>query len=460
MNRREVTAGAATADITPGLGVRMGGYGARTGPADDVHDALQARALVLGDGEARVAIVVCDLVGVMPDLVAEARRLIEAETGIPVDHVLISATHTHSGPSTISIGPSASTLPYAKELGRRIAGAVGLADRRRQPVTLKTASVSVTTISQNRRHPHGPIESMATILLAAGPGNSPAVATLVNYACHSTVLESDNLQFSADFPGAVARVLERTVGGVGIYLQGAAGDINPAWMSHDFQEVERVGGILGAAAMRVAHELRPVGEEQWVANLNWSELTPKHPEGGAVLDDVGLSGWRGSLEVERRPLPPPADLSAEIADLEASITALGSDSAATAERRRVTAVVNQRRMEWVLSSRAAAGKLPAVEEVELQILRIAPTCVIAALPGEFFVQTGQALREAIGLPHVLVAGYANGYVGYVPPAEQFAEAGYEVGFARFLPETADRIIAALAHGAHQLAPPEVGTSQR
>ena len=87
---------------------------------------------------------------------------------------------------------------------------------------------------------------------------------------------------------------------------------------------------------------------------------------------------------------------------------------------------------------------------ELQVLRISPQCVIATLPGEFFVETGRAVRRAIGLPHVLVAGYANGYVGYVPTADQFAEGGYEVGCAQFEPDTAEKVTKALAEGARSL----------
>src|SRR5207237_728155 len=146
-----------------------------------------------------------------------------------------------------------------------------IACRRMQPVTLKYGESQVSTISQNRRHPDGPIETTGKVLLAAPDGGGPAVATLLNYACHATVLEHDNLCYSADFPGAAARTVERAAGGVCVYVQGACGDINPVWMRHDFAEVERVGGILGAAAARTAHELRPLGEGQWGINLSWSE---------------------------------------------------------------------------------------------------------------------------------------------------------------------------------------------
>lgn len=68
-------AGAAVVDITPGVGVPMGGYGARVGVAEAIHDALHVRTLVLSDGESEIAVCVCDLLGVGRDLAAAARSL-------------------------------------------------------------------------------------------------------------------------------------------------------------------------------------------------------------------------------------------------------------------------------------------------------------------------------------------------------------------------------------------------
>jgi hypothetical protein len=444
-----VRAGAAVADITPGLGVPMGGYGARTGVAEDIHDHLQVRVLVLADDATTIALAVCDLVGVSAELVAAARQIIATESDIPTANVLIAATHTHSGPGTIRVGVGDDARHYEAETARKIAGAVRQAKAALTPVSLKVGTVEVSTISQNRRDPDGPIQTVATVLLAAPVGNGTPVATVVSYACHSTVLEADNLAFSADFPGAMARFIERTVGGTAIYLQGAAGDINPAWMSHDFAEVERVGGILGAAATRTAHELRALGEEQWVVNLNWSELVAKDPAPGTVLDDIALGAWQEHVPVQRRVLSDPDTIGEEIVELETSIGRLDEGDVAT--RRLLTARVNQLRLEWLFSRGRASGRMPdGPDALELQVLRISPACVIVSLPGEFFVDTGAAVAAAIGVPHVLIAGYANAYAGYVPTADQFEHAGYEIGCAQFEPDTADRLTAAAAAGARHL----------
>jgi hypothetical protein len=450
-----VRAGAATADITPGVGVAMGGYGARQGVSTGTIDALLVRAAVLSDGEREIAIAVCDLIGVGPDLVRAARELIEADTGIPGSQVLIAATHTHSGPAGIRTRDAAE---YVAVTARKIAGAVIQARAALTPVTLKLGTVEVTTISQNRRHPDGPIETTAKVVLAAPCADShasgatdggDAVVTLVNYACHSTVLEADNLAYSPDFPGAMCRFVEREVGGTAIYLQGAAGNINPVWMRHDAAEVERVGGILGAAATRAVHELRPLGEGQWCVNLNWSEEVPK-AAAGTVLTDVRFATEQTVLELPRRLFPSRDALAKEIKELEAERD--GLDAADLDGRRARTARINELRIEWLIAGAGddVAGELLSLRKLEVQTMRLSAEVGLVALPGEFFVEIGHAIEADAGLPHLLVVGYANGMVGYVPTEEAFAEHGYEVGCAQFEPNAGGLIADAAVGSLHSL----------
>jgi len=422
-----IQAGAAVIDITPGVGIAMGGYGARQGVSAGIHDPLFVRTLVLDDGATRLVLAVCDLVGVPAELVEQARALIEQECGIPQENVCVSATHTHSGPLLRTEGVE----DYVAVTARKICGSVQVALGAMRPVTLKVGTAEVTTISQNRRHPDQPIATTATVLLAAPEGGAPPAATLVNYACHATVLEHDNLLYSADFPGAMTRAVERAVGGIGIYMQGTAGNINPIWMRHDFVETERIGGILGAAASRVAHELRPLGEGQWAVNLSWSEQTPKEPAPGTVLENVRLAAASRLVDVPRRDLPPLEQIEREIAEIEAKLNALAE--ADREGRRALRPRLNALRMDRAqrLTDPAQAGQM---ETVELQAFRIADECGVVMLPGEFFVEIGAEIERATGLRHLLICGYANMTAGYFPTVEAFPQGGYEAGRARFAPE--------------------------
>jgi len=426
-------AGGATANITPDTGVPMGGYSARQGTATGVHDRLLARTVVFSDGSADLVISVCDLVGVGDEIVRRARQLAQSELGIPAGSVLVAATHTHSGPLDVN---AAELTPYAEQVAQGILASIRAAVASRQPVTLKAGTVEVTTISQNRRDPDGPIETTATIVVATPAGGGRPVATLVNYACHSTVLEHDNMEFSPDFPGAMARFLEREIGGTAVYLQGAAGNINPVWMRHDFTEVERVGGILGSAATRVVHELQPLGTGQWCINLSWSEDVEKEAA-GTLLTAAPLAATQVTVDLPRRPTRTQADLQQEIDQVEADRSAAAGD---TERQHELTARRNQLRVEWAVAGRLAElPPRPEVVPIEIQAMRISNECALVTLPGEFFVETGNAIRSAVGLPHVLIAGYANGMIGYVPTKEAFGLAGYEVGRADFEPEAEQAI---------------------
>ncbi len=341
-------AGGATADITPDTGVPMGGYSARQGTATGVHDQLLARTIMFSDGSADLVISVCDLVGVGDEIVRRARQLAQSELGIPAGSVLIAATHTHSGPLDVN---AAELTPYAEQVAQGILASIREAAGSRQPVTLKAGTVEVTTISQNRRDPDGPIETVATIVVATPAGGGRPVATLVNYACHSTVLEHDNMEFSPDFPGAMARFLEREIGGTAVYLQGAAGNINPVWMRHDFTEVERVGGILGSAATRVVHELQPLGAGQWCINLSWSEDVEK-PAAGTLLTAAPLAATQVTVDLQRRPGRTQADLEQEISQVEAERSAAAGDQDRHHE---LTARRNQLRVEWAVAGGGRAS---------------------------------------------------------------------------------------------------------
>src|ERR1700686_1890975 len=94
---QELSVGAAQVTISPPAGMPMAGYYA-TRLSTGVHDDLHAKAIVLSSGDQQAAIVACDLIGIPPAVVEEARALIQSGTGIPGENVMISATHSHTGP--------------------------------------------------------------------------------------------------------------------------------------------------------------------------------------------------------------------------------------------------------------------------------------------------------------------------------------------------------------------------
>src|SRR6266550_3117622 len=115
---RSFRAGAATSNITPRLGVSINGY-FNDRIATHIHDELHARCLVLDDGRTRLAIAVCDSCMIPRELMDAGKQLIQQRTGIAADHVLISATHTHTAPTCVSLLQSEADAHYAKFLVER-----------------------------------------------------------------------------------------------------------------------------------------------------------------------------------------------------------------------------------------------------------------------------------------------------------------------------------------------------
>jgi neutral ceramidase len=146
-------AGAATSNITPPLGLRIVG-GFAPYPADDVHDELHARCLVLDDGRTRLALVVCDLLGLHRTVSLEARRLIREETGISPENVMISGTHTHSAASALGESRFSFEQPlddYQRFVARRIADGVRRALAALRPAQLGFGTVDIPEHVHNRR---------------------------------------------------------------------------------------------------------------------------------------------------------------------------------------------------------------------------------------------------------------------------------------------------------------------
>ena len=125
----ELLAGAASVDITPSLGCHLCGYFTDR-VADNIHDPLHAKAIALRSGETTLGLVVCDVIDVPVEVVAAAKGRIQELTGIPPSHILISATHTHTGPSIVGALGTPKDEKYGQETAPRIASLQGIAPAR------------------------------------------------------------------------------------------------------------------------------------------------------------------------------------------------------------------------------------------------------------------------------------------------------------------------------------------
>jgi hypothetical protein len=438
-----LTAGAAKAQITPPIGYRMGQWGLRQGRSRGVHRHLYARALALGDGATRLAIVTLDVVGISHDVLERIRARVLELTGIGRDNLLVSSTHNHTTPDQMrSVPPE--LVAYAGVLVDAVGGAVYEAICRLEPARLGHGSGRLDGWTVNRQYSANDVDTSVGVLRVDAADGRP-VARVVNYACHGVCDGGQYLEWSGDMPGAMSAALEEWYpGSIGIYLQGAAGDIHPYdwwfgnWKSkhmHTHEDTEILGRTLAAEAARVA-------------------------ETTVTKRAARLSGASGAVALPRRQVP----WSVEQAEkLHATLVAtLGTYSGDTWPKGTTTAIAAMRFPmlygNGANELRLAQDQGKARVNAELQALRIGDV-VISGSPGELFDELGRQLKATAG-SNVWVASFCNDYVGYIStrrphdeiaavPVDEIVDQDryrryYGTTTSPFAPEAGERLVDAAA----------------
>lgn len=252
-------AGAAKIDITPPIGYPMWGYAARhERPSEGLLDPLYARALILEAGGRRLAIVSLDL-GRAPTRASTAairKRVADAGVGT----VFLVASHTHNGPVLeLDTWPSREH-PYVRDLEQKIGDAISEATRRLRAARLAVASKEVP-FNRNRQSSRAdaPVDRELTVLRIEALDGTP-IAHAVNFAAHPVLTDGKLLKFSADFPGALAGLVERETGAPCLFLQGAAGDLSPN--PGDARGPGAFGQLLGREVLDLARRAKPIAADR------------------------------------------------------------------------------------------------------------------------------------------------------------------------------------------------------
>jgi hypothetical protein len=248
-------AGAATVDITPPTGHAMWGYGARHDAASvGVLDPLKARALVLEVGGRRMALVSLDL-GRAPTRASTAAIRGRVQKDAAVEYLFLVASHTHHGPVIeLDDWPTPKTS-YVRELQGKLAAVVVEAANGLKPARLGVASKEVP-YNRNRhsKRDDRPVDRQLQVLRVEDGAGKP-IAHAVNFAAHPTMHPAGLLKFSADYPGALAALVEKVTGAPCLFLQGAAGDLSANPGEH--AGPEKFGQALGREALALAATIKP-----------------------------------------------------------------------------------------------------------------------------------------------------------------------------------------------------------
>ena len=264
-----VTAGAARVALNVPAGTPLAGYGdrARRLPFPDVfgrhphafwfrpnegtRDPLTVRALVLDGGGQRLTWLAVDLVGVDRSFTTRVSRAL-TEAGLPPGVLIVSASHTHSGPGAFMESAVFGLLAvdrYDREvrdaLVSSLVEAARLADRARVPARVASAAVVGPDLTVPRlKRPTRPVDREIVVVKIVSDAGAP-IAAVWNYAIHGTTLAGVNLKFSADVMGAATREVERTIGAPALFVNGAVADVSPS--RHGEVESDGAGRELAAA---------------------------------------------------------------------------------------------------------------------------------------------------------------------------------------------------------------------
>lgn len=441
-------AGAATSNITPPLGSGIvGGWGAP--PAQHVHDELHARCLVLDDGTSKLVFVVVDSVSVNREVFDAAKKSIQTATGIPVENMMMSATHTHSASSARGSNPMVLGAPfddYQKFLTSRISDGVRRAVNNLEPARIGWGTGQVPQHVFNRRwllkngkkapNPFGgediavmnPGRYKGELLKPAGPVNPEVyfisveakdgrpIALLANYWLHYVGGVSANT-ISADYFGAFAKRIAELVGPgdpdrpfVGILANGPCGDVNnnnygatePGPRYKPFEKMRLVANDVAQEVLRV---------RKTITHQDWVPLK-------AAAADLTLS--------MRKPSP-------EIVQRAKSILAQPPPEANDPLH---TAIYAKRTLD--------STTWPSTVDIVLQTFRIGDLG-IAAIPFETFTETGLEIKARSPMKTTFTIELANGGLGYLPTPEQHDLGGYEtwLGTNRVEREASRKIVARL-----------------
>ena len=404
--------GAGTSNITPALGAHMqGSFSDRT--ADDVADELLAKAIVMEQGDHVLAVVVCDLIGAYKSDLDAAKARASELTGIPVDAILISCTHTHYGPNTLALAHLPFESDYTAWAMQKVGDAVKLAQNRLRPARLGHASGSCPEETHNRRwcmkdgsvrtnpgflspdivRPAGPTDPEVAVAVFIDDDDAP-IAALCNYSLHY-VSSGAATTLSANYFGAFNRALQRLAGAefVAIMANGCCGDVNnhdptrphPP-MPHPSYQVERVGNAVASSAYSAWQQIRDFEREPVLGaatcEVQFRRRSPTEEEHKAAeqtypkRDDVSLIDWVYALET------------------------------------------------------LEIGKLPLAWPVPVMALRIGALGIVG-VPGEMFVDYGLQIKAGSPFERTMTVELANDFVGYCPTDVALLEGSYETRLCRW-----------------------------
>lgn len=420
-------AGMASTVITPDEPMWMAGYASRTKPSEGkIHD-LNAKALVLEDEQgARLVIVTFDLLGIPRATRDWLEEQVKQRYKISPADLLLSASHTHSGPvvreakysiygnTVYGLSPEQieQSNRYVENLQQKVLELIGRAIENLAPAKLgytharagfaMNRRLPSETGYRNSPNPDGPVDHDVPVLWIDG-ADGKLRAVLFGYACHNTTLSG--YEFCGDYAGfAQQYVQEAHPEATAMFIAGCGADQNPY----------------------------PRGGPQTV------EYCKQH---GRAL----ANGVETALTVQARPISGPIHAAIDTVPLE---FAHPPSREQLEEQTKSKDKYEGRHAQVLLKELDETGAVRKTYPYLVQVVQFGDDLTMVALAGEVVVDYSLRLKRELAGPVVWVAAYTNDVFGYIPSVRVLKEGGYEAGEAMrytdlpgpFAPSIEERII--------------------
>jgi hypothetical protein len=442
-----VKGGVAQIDITPPVGCRLAGHFYES-ISTGIHDPLWAKAMVLQQGKQKFAFVFCDLIGLTPAISSKAREIASAQTGIPVAHILVAATHSHTGPLFYGFqreyfhnkALASGVDPHEKKdypqfLISQIIKALVQANQNLVPVTIEVGVGKQEGVSHNRRYymkngevlfnpgplnpdivgPAGPVDPEVGIMMLRNLKSKKLKSGLTVFAMHADSF--GGTEISADYPFYLEESLKAQFGKdfMSAFALGPSGDINHIDVTKDEpiyspSNPERFGKQLGQTVIGKIPELKQVKSPSFAMRsakllLPLQVPTQEQIDSARILINNLYEAKESGEYVKRA----------------------GGEAGDFLKRVEMSKYLN-------LAERKK--EVP----VEVQIFRMDSETAIVGLPGEIFAELGLAIKKASPFKNTIVMTVCNDKTSYIPTQKAFAEGSYEVTNAVVKPGAGEMLV--------------------
>lgn len=423
-----IRAGAAVGDLTPSGSVFLFGYPHVKRMSSGFHDRLETNVLYVSDGEKKALFIANDLIFVSKAMTSRVRRRICEATGVNEECILISATHTHSGPTTVNYlsNEADPVVPpadpgYISLVEDRMCETAIRAFQAGEPAEIGYALAVAEETGSNRHDPRGPSDAEVPVLIVRSRSHKRPLACMLVHAMHPTVLHEDSTLVSADFPHFTRAFLRRTVLSREcpvLYHNGASGNQSPRHVTraNNFVEARRLGVLLARSIIRGM-------------------------AGMCFLDDVRIHARTAVVDMQLRSMPSVAEAEHQVEAARQQLHSLRLH----APREQVRSA----ECDWfgaeetlVLAKAALTGRTKIVartcEPAEIQVIALGDWKWVA-WPGEFFVEYALEVKRRSAHTHVITM--ANGELqGYIATPEAAERQCYEARNALFSVSNGQRFV--------------------